>query len=76
MSGEPIDNRSLVRRTLITVGAMVGGSVVLVGTLTLVAASVVGRAVAAPDSSAGSGRDMHTISPVVQAPPQSTAKSR
>jgi hypothetical protein len=76
MSGEPIDNRSLVRQTLITVGAMLGGSVFLVGTLTLVASSVVGRAVAAPDPSGASARDAHTGLPAVKALPQGPAKSR
>lgn len=67
MAGEPIDNRSLMRRTLITVGAMVGGSIVLVGTLTLVASSVVGRAVASPDSSS-SPSGGHTPSALKAAP--------
>ncbi len=51
----PIDNRTLVRRTLITVGAMVGSCVVVVGTITLVAAMVVGRAVSPPGESETSG---------------------
>jgi len=75
MAGEPIDNRSLLRRTLITVGAMVGGSIVLVGTLTLVASSVVGRAVAAPDSSS-SASDPHAFSQALKAAPLGAAKTR
>jgi hypothetical protein len=75
MAGEPIDNRSLMRRTLITVGAMVGGSIVLVGTLTLVASSVVGRAVAAPDSSS-SASGLHTVSPALKAAPFGAAKTK
>jgi|HubBroStandDraft_1064217.scaffolds.fasta_scaffold179182_2 hypothetical protein len=75
MAGEPIDNRSLMRRTLITVGAMVGGSVVLVGTLTLVASSVAGRVVApsASDSS-GSTSSTHGASSAVKTPPQGATK--
>jgi hypothetical protein len=65
MPGEPLDNRSLMKRTLITVGAMVGGSIVLVGTLTIVASSVVGRAVSAPDSSTSASG---TVSPVKPSP--------
>jgi hypothetical protein len=40
-----MDNRTLLRRTLLTVGAMVGGCVFIVATLTLVALGVVGHSV-------------------------------
>ena len=57
MAEATMDNRTLMRRTLITVGAMVGACGVLVGTVTLLAAVIVGHAVAPPGDAenAGSG---------------------
>jgi hypothetical protein len=43
---------SLLKRTLVTVAAMVGASVILVGTLTVVASVVVDRAVRPPSATA------------------------
>lgn len=50
MPDTPADNRLLVKRTLITVGAMVGACVVAVGTLTLVAVAFVEHSIGAPSS--------------------------
>jgi len=57
MTESAMNNQVLVRRTLITAGTMVGGCVLIVGTLTLVALSIVGHAVspAQSDASADSG---------------------
>lgn len=45
------ENGDLVRRTLVTAGTMVGACVAVVGTLTLVAALVVGHALGSSSSS-------------------------
>ena len=67
MPDAPIDNRTLLRRTLVMMGAMVGACVLLVGTLTLVAVVVVGRA-ASRDADAVSDTTSSQAKPAAAAP--------
>lgn len=55
MPDAPADNRMLVRRTLIAVGAMVGACIVGVGAMTLLAVSFVQHSLAAPPSEPAAG---------------------
>jgi|HubBroStandDraft_6_1064221.scaffolds.fasta_scaffold590334_1 hypothetical protein len=50
MADATIDNQALLRKTLVTMAAMVGACVVIVGGLTLVAVTIVGHAVSPPSA--------------------------
>jgi hypothetical protein len=54
MAEQTIDNQTLLRRTLVTSGTMLGACVVVVGTLSLIALTIVGHALSASDPTAAS----------------------
>jgi hypothetical protein len=55
MPESAIDNQLLLRRTLVTAGTMLGGCVLIVGMLTLIALAIVGHAVAPAQETAADG---------------------
>jgi hypothetical protein len=59
---EIADDRSLLKKTLMTMAAMVGACVVLVGSICLIALLVVGKAVQAP-TGAGDDKAPSTVAP-------------
>jgi hypothetical protein len=76
MPEQPIDNRGLIRRTLIMVSAMVGGCVVLVGMLTLIASTVVDKAVGGSADDTTKETVTHAVGAAAKPPPPGTAKSK
>jgi hypothetical protein len=80
MTESTLDNQILLRRTLVTAGAMVGACVLLVGTLTLIALAIVGHAVSPasasePEAAGASSATVARARPaVLQAPPAQPGK--
>jgi hypothetical protein len=64
MTESAMDNQVLLRRTLVTAGAMLGGCVLFVGTLTLIALAIVGHAVSGSSGDAVADSGTATVSPV------------
>jgi hypothetical protein len=60
-----IENRMLLRKTLMTIGAMVGACILLVGTLTLLVSAVVGGALAGSGSDQASANASPNIRPAL-----------
>ncbi|HTB75267.1 MAG TPA: hypothetical protein VK762_18585 [Polyangiaceae bacterium] len=74
MTESAMDNQVLLRRTLVTAGTMVGGCVLIVGTLTLVALGIVSHAVSPAQGSAAadSGTPATTAHPKPGGAPAAT----
>ncbi len=79
MTDSAMDNQALLRRTLVTATAMLGGCVLIVGTLTLIALAVVGHAVAlarATRRTAGAATARHRAREESRASPAASPRRR
>jgi hypothetical protein len=75
MTDTAMDNQVLLRRTLVTATTMLGGCVLIVGTVTLIALTIVGHAVAPPESDtvdAGAATAVTARGKIVGVPPVPT----
>jgi uncharacterized iron-regulated membrane protein len=73
MAEPSMDNRTLLRRTLVVGGTMVGACVLFIASLALIASTIVRQAVSSDTSDAGTGGSLSP--PAVQSPAPAGAKT-